>query len=77
MTGVSCFDSLIKSRRLVATHVRHRSIEDDEIEEIVAEFCQRFATALGRGDRVPIATQVAREDFEDGRLIIDDENVQD
>ena len=66
-----------EARGLVATHVRHGSIQDNEIEKIVAEFFQRLAAALGGGDGVSIATQITRKDFEDGKFIIDDENVQD
>ncbi len=77
ITGVSLVRLFDKVRRLVAAHVRHRSIQDDKVEEIVAEFFQRLAAALGRGDRVAITTQITGENFKDGKLIIDDENVQD
>ena len=65
-----------ESRRLIATHLRHHAIENDEIEVVALKFFQGLAPARRRRDRMPIATQISRDDFENSRLVIDNENVQ-
>ena len=62
---------LDESRRLIAAHLRHHAIENDEIEIVALEFFQGLASARRRGNRMPIATQIGRDDFQDPRLVID------
>ena len=74
ITGMSCFTCLMK-RGLIATHLRHHPIEDDEVEVIALKFFQGLAPARRRRDRMPIATEIGRDDLQNPRLVIDDENV--
>ena len=67
---------LDKARSLIAAHLRHDAVEDDEIEVVPAKFFQRLATAGRGGNRMAIKAEIGRDHFKDARFIIDYENVQ-
>ena len=65
-----------KARGLIAAHLRHDAIEDDEIELVPPKFFQRLATARRRRNRMSVTAQISRDHFEDAGFVIDNENVQ-
>ena len=73
MVSIHLFD---EARSLVAAHLRHDAVEDNEIEDISAKFFQSFAAARRRRYHVSIAAQISGNDLEDTRFIINDEDTE-
>ena len=65
-----------KARSLIAAHLRHDAVEDNEVEEISAKFFQSLAAARRRRYHVSIAAQIGGNDLEDTRFIINNEDTE-
>lgn len=76
ITGNVLLQLFQEARRLIAAHLRHDTIEHDEVEVVTAEFLEPFAPARSSRDGVPVAAQVGGENLENGWIVIDDENVE-
>src|ERR1700730_7332688 len=67
---------LDKAGRLIAAHLRHDAVENNEIKVIPAKFFQRLATTCRRSHNVSVTTQITGNYFKNAGFIVDNENLE-